>query len=136
MSTAVMQQPPTPPSNELQYGLHHVARHNAGSPPHEEWRKENDYAQAVQSQSSYGSPGLAQQSSDPFMNEPYGDDRYQQDQNTAEVGLGVQYPGYPRQSEYFVQDPNGYSGSAVSNHEIKFWPRQTLTSFQVCWSLE
>lgn len=113
MSTAVMQHPSKPSSSELQYGLHHVARHNADAPFEQDWKPNNDYAQAVQTDSSYVSTGMTQQSSDPFMNEPYGDDQYSHDHNSAGGGLGVRYPGYTGQAGYLSPDDNGYSGSPV-----------------------
>lgn len=107
MSTAVMQS-----SNELQYGLHHIARHNAGSPLQEAWTAGDEYSQTLTSQTNYGSPGLMQQSADPFMNESYGDDQYSQHSNQGTNGLGIQYSGYGSPPDYLSSGPNAL-GSPV-----------------------
>ena len=101
-------QQPTPNPSEIQFDLHHVARHNEGDSLHPQWRRDDEYAQAIQSQSQIGTPGLMQQSPDPFMNEPYGDDQYSP---AASVGLGISYPG--NNAGGLSPDPRSLTASPV-----------------------
>ena len=116
MSTGVMHRPTaTPPSNELQYGLHHIARHNASSPVQSDWKGTDDYSQALPFQSNYGSPGLMRQSDDLFLSEPYGDNHHQSPphHDPGTNALGIRYSGYESQSELLSADPNALGQSPV-----------------------
>ena len=133
MSTAVMhQQPPTPPTNELQYGLHHIARHNAGSSLHDEWPAPDDRASALPMQSNYGSPGLMQQSTDPYINELCGDDQYSRHSTSGPDGLGIQYPGYSSQSGFPPSGPNAFSGSPVCLLDANTCEQRHVADFGLC----
>ncbi|KAL9052771.1 MAG: hypothetical protein Q9162_005191 [Coniocarpon cinnabarinum] len=110
--------PPTPPSNELQYGLHHVARHNAQSPLQGDWRAATDgYSHNVQSpQDGFGSSGLIQQSADPFIGEPYGDDHYSSHPTSATIGLADAYSGYDTQQ--YINPPGAIPMTPPSDSSV------------------
>ena len=133
MSTVVMQQrPPTPPSNELQYRLHHIVRHNAGVPLEQDWKPEDDYDQTIQPASSFAPSRLMHQSSDPFINESYGDGQRPDEVQSGIVGLGVRYPGYLGQAGYLSPEDNGYVGSPVSL--VKRLLQQKSSNSDTCYS--
>lgn len=104
-------QPPLSPPVELQYGLHHIAQHNAMTP-----YQQSPYAQDfIHSQpgSAFASPALLpqplhHQSSDPCLALGYGNGHY-----PALDDLGIHYDESPQPGFYAVRN-GSYPGLPVS----------------------
>lgn len=109
LSMAHQHRPRTPPSGELQYGLHHLLQHNTQTPP----LRQHLFTGAE----TYGSPDLLRQSlspqSSPYLSHHFDNNAYPDLQGQGDVGLGIQYEGYSVPTNYYPAAPNAFSSNQV-----------------------
>ncbi|KAF2198680.1 hypothetical protein GQ43DRAFT_434057 [Delitschia confertaspora ATCC 74209] len=119
-SETLIQQPhpPTPPSiNELQYGLHHIALHNAGHDAEHQFQFDGSHI-ANGHGSAYGSPApmshevLSSHSSQQYQTQQGGGSQFP-DSHGLDFGLGVSYNSYGEGSNFHHQEDqyNGLTNS-------------------------
>jgi len=106
--------PRTPPSGELQFGLHHLLQHNLSTPPLRQQQQQHHFS-ANQAGSTYGSPALLQQTLSSQPNTPYLSYSDTNLQHPDDLGLGIQYDGFGGNStNYYPAAPNAFSNLQVS----------------------
>ena len=114
---------PASTSNELQYGLHHVADHNA------RWEENGANLRANSSEH------LTPHSGDPYINDPYSDMHYPGFRGTGESGLGLEYSdvgsgyaggnhadGHQYSGSHVSATPNLIEGLCLTDHVVAFSP--------------